>query len=197
MKSTENSRAGGFYGWRNSNLRHQELKLQIRAASPMWMLPTPPLRGTTIISFVLEMLKTIGTCDTKSVKIALPDVAPPVFTQNVTSTKATDGLNKLRVWTLNFKVTDNNSRLERMRINVYRTYSTVAEIPADIDGNLDPQAQDETNITLDTGNDEVTINNLIGKSQNSGYVNYLVVVADEYGNKTSQNVSYIYDTKLL
>ena len=136
------------------------------------------------------------TCDTKSVKIALPDVAPPVFTQNVTSTKATDGLNKLRVWTLNFKVTDNNSRLERMRINVYRTYSTVAEIPADIDGNLDPQAQDETNITLDTGNDEVTINNLIGKSQNSGYVNYLVVVADEYGNKTSQNVSYTYDTKI-
>lgn len=135
-------------------------------------------------------------CDTMSKSIDLPDTQPPVFQTSIESTKSTDTSNLLRVWNLKFKVTDNSTRLDRLDVKVYSTYTSAAETPAEISGNLDSNANLEANRTDDSGTNYITLSNIYPKTNDYGYVNYLVVVSDLTGNKATKSVSFTYDTRL-
>lgn len=136
------------------------------------------------------------TCATSSLNVFLPDIRPPDILTELESDKSTDTNNLLRLWDLSFKVTDNNTRLERLDVKVYTTFTDSAEVPAEISANLDSDGNSDSNRTDNTSTDYITITNLRGEAQSNGYVNYKVVVIDEYGNKSSKTVSYTYDARL-
>ena len=128
------------------------------------------------------------TCDTTSVGILLPDVRRPDLGTLVTD-KTSDTNNKYKRWYLQFTATDNSTSLNNLNIQVYTTYTTSPDSVTAIPGNLNSEANNFGNRDYNTGTNTVTINNLSGIAQFSGYANYLISVKDDYGNESTLSAS--------
>lgn len=138
------------------------------------------------------------TCDNIDKNIYITDAVAPKIS-SISSDKTNDTLNTYKKWYIKFLVDENESTFSRMSIYVRSKYSSGGPSTASISDPIDPNSNNITFVATDGGINKkgyITINNLVGSSGQSGYMNYYIEVSDESGMSSSFIFTVQFDNTL-